>query len=41
MGKHRSLDDIPWERFDAAAVDAEVVKRSRPPPWSSATAPTT
>lgn len=26
MGKHWSLDDIPWERFDAAAVDAEVVK---------------
>ncbi len=26
MAKHWSLDDIPWERFDAAAVDAEVVK---------------
>ncbi len=26
MGKHWSLDDIAWERFDASAVDAEVVK---------------
>ncbi len=26
MGKHWTLDDIPWQRFDAARVDPEIVK---------------
>lgn len=26
MSRHWTLDDIPWERFDASAVDADLVK---------------
>ena len=29
MGKHWSIDDIPWERFDPAKVDPEILKTMR------------